>query len=94
MGAALSAVITQFIYWYLNYYFSQKEYFIPYELRKIGLIFLVGGVFSFSGLLLTDLHFLPRFIIKITCLVSFPFVLYLFNFYEPIEIHAMNPFIA
>jgi O-antigen/teichoic acid export membrane protein len=92
-GAALATVATQFIYWTLNYYFSQKEYSIPYEVWKVALLFLVGGVLSFSGLLMTNLEFLPRFLIKTACLISFPFLLNFFNFYEPVEIEAIKGFV-
>ena len=37
---------------------------------------------------------LPRMIIKTLCLVSFPFILYLFNFYEPIELQVIRGFIT
>jgi O-antigen/teichoic acid export membrane protein len=40
VGAAIATALTQLIYWWLNYYFSQKEYFIPYEKRKIVIMFL------------------------------------------------------
>jgi len=78
----------------LNYYFSQKKYFIPYEIRKLGILFLIGGIISFSGLLITDLHLLPRIIIKTFLLVGFPFFLYLLNFYETIELQAIKGFVT
>ena len=34
LGAALATLITQLCYWLMNFYFSQKEYYIPYELGK------------------------------------------------------------
>ena len=37
---------------------------------------------------------IPRLLIKTGCLVSFPFILYLFNFYEPAELQAIRGFIA
>jgi hypothetical protein len=35
---------------------------------------------------------LPRMALKIICVVSFPFILYLFNFYEPVELQAIRGF--
>lgn len=92
-GAALATIISQFVYWVLNYYFSQKQYFIPYELKKAAILFFWGSIISFSGLLLTDMHLVPRLLIKICCLISFPFLLYLSNFYEQVEIKAIKGFI-
>ena len=30
LGAATATIVTQIIYWLLNFYYSQKEYYIPY----------------------------------------------------------------
>jgi O-antigen/teichoic acid export membrane protein len=92
MGAALATLLTQFIYWYLNYYFSQKEYFIPYESRKIVILFFSGALFSFVGLLINDLPLVLRLLIKSGCILSYPFVLFFLNFYEDSEIQAIRGF--
>ena len=94
IGAACATLISQFVYWILNYYFSQKEYFIPYEIRKIALMFICGAALSFTGLLLKDLSIVPRLLIKSACVVSFPFILYIFNFYEPVELKSIRGFIT
>jgi O-antigen/teichoic acid export membrane protein len=93
-GAAIATVLSQFFYWILNYYFSQKKYFIPYELKKVAILFFWGSLISFSGLLLTDMHLLPRLIIKTVCLLSFPFLLYISNFYEQVELQAIKGFVV
>ncbi len=93
-GAAIATAITQLIYWSLNYYFSQKEYFIPYEGRKIVIMFITGALLSFAGLLLNEMYLVPRLIIKTMCVISFPFILYLFNFYEPVELEAIKGIIS
>jgi hypothetical protein len=33
-------------------------------------------------------------LIKTVCFLSFPFILYLFNFYEPIELQSIRGFIV
>lgn len=93
-GAALATLITQFVYWYACYYFSQKAFHVPYEIPKIGLLFILGSLLSFSCLYLNNLDLLPRLVIKTGCLISFPFILYLFRFYEPAEIRAIRGFIV
>jgi O-antigen/teichoic acid export membrane protein len=92
-GAAIATLLSQFIYWYVCYYYSQKVFYVPYEIRKITVMLVTGAVLSFSGLLLNGLDLLPRMIIKTACLVSFPFILYLFKFYEPVELQAIKGFI-
>lgn len=93
-GTAVATLLTQIIYWMLNYYFSQKEYFIPYEKRKVLIMFLTGGLLSFAGLFLNEMHIIPRLIIKTTCVLVFPFLLYLFGFYETAELQAIRGFIV
>ncbi|MGC1389430.1 MAG: polysaccharide biosynthesis C-terminal domain-containing protein [Bacteroidales bacterium] len=92
-GAAVATLLSQFIYWYACYYYSQKVFYVPYEIGKLTLMLVLGAVFSFSGLLMNHLGLLPRIILKTTGLISFPFILYLFNFYEPVELQAIKGFI-
>jgi O-antigen/teichoic acid export membrane protein len=92
-GAAVATLLSQFIFWIASYYFSQKAFFIPYEIMKITIMFFCGAALSFSSLLINGMDLIPRMFIKTACLISFPFILYLFNFYEPIELQAIKGFI-
>jgi O-antigen/teichoic acid export membrane protein len=94
IGCALATLLTQVFYWGAIYFFAQKAFFIPFEKRKISVILLCGIILSFSGLLLNDMSVIPRLAIKTTCLISFPFILYFLNFYEPVEIQSIKGFIA
>jgi O-antigen/teichoic acid export membrane protein len=93
-GAAMATLLSQFFYWLVCYYFSQKAFFVPYEIRKITVLFLTGAAISFSCLLINKMDLLPRLLIKTGCFVSFPFILYLFNFYEPVELQAIRGFFS
>ena len=93
-GAAVATLLSQFIYWYACYYYSQKVFFVPYEIKKIALMLITGAALSFSSLLINGMDLLPRMLIKTICLASFPFILYLFNFYEPVELQAIRGFIS
>jgi hypothetical protein len=88
----VATLLTQIVYWMLNYHFSQKEYFIPFEKGKVLIIFLTGGLLSFAGLFLNEMHIVPRLIIKTGCVLGFPFLLYLFGFYEKVELQAIRGF--
>lgn len=92
-GAAIATLLSQIIYWYACYYYSQKAFYVNYEIKKIIIIVIIGGLISFSCLFLNDMNLLPRLLIKTMALVSFPFILFLFNFYEPVELQAINGFI-
>lgn len=93
-GAAIATLLSQFIYWYACYYYSQKVFYVPYEIRKIITLLIIGSALSFASLLINGIDLLPRMIIKTLCFVSFPFILYLFNFYEFIELQAIRGFIT
>jgi O-antigen/teichoic acid export membrane protein len=94
IGAATATIITQLIYWLLNYYYSQKEYYIPYEIKKIAVMFICGALLSFVGLLINEFQIIPRLLIKSGCIIGFPFILYLFKFYEPAELQLAKGFVA
>jgi O-antigen/teichoic acid export membrane protein len=94
IGAAIATLLSQFIYWYACYYYSQKVFYVPYEIRKIIIMLGTGAVLSFSSLIINGMDLLPRLAIKTLCLLSFPFILYLFNFYEPVELQAIRGFIV
>jgi len=93
-GAAVATLLSQFIYLIACYYFSQKAFFIPYETRKILIMFLTGAALSFSGLIFNEINLLPRLLFKTGALISFPFILFLFNFYEPVELQSIKGFLA
>lgn len=92
-GAALATLLSQFIYWLACYYYSQKVFYVPYEMKKIVLMVLTGSALSFACLFLNSLELLPRMLIKSVCLFSYPFILYLFNFYEQVELQSIRGFI-
>jgi O-antigen/teichoic acid export membrane protein len=93
-GAALATLLAQFVFWLVSYYYSQKAFYVPYEIRKIFTLVIVGAALSFSCLFLNKMDLIPRLIIKTGCLLSFPFILYLFKFYEPVELQAIRGFIS
>jgi O-antigen/teichoic acid export membrane protein len=92
-GAALATLLSQIVYWLACYYFSQKVFFVPYETRKIAILFLVGAVFSFLSLKFNGMNLFPRLTLKTISLISFPFILYFAGFYEKIELQSIKGFI-
>jgi O-antigen/teichoic acid export membrane protein len=94
VGAAMATLTAQLLYWLITYYYSQREYFIPYEIKKVLIMLLVGSILSSAGLVINDFHLVLRLIIKSACVISFPFILALFNFYEPAELKAIRGFVT
>lgn len=91
-GSAIATLISQIVYFYACFYFSQKVFYVPYELKKIFILLLVGGILSFSGLFINHMDLFLRIIFKALLIMGFPFVLVLFRFYEPEELAAIKGF--
>jgi O-antigen/teichoic acid export membrane protein len=92
MGAAVATLIAQLFYWWLLHFTAQKTYFIPYENRKIVVMFITGALLSFSGMLVNDAGLLTRLLLKFVFLASFPVILYFLDFYEKAEIEVFKGF--
>jgi len=86
IGAAIATLLAQFIYFLLIWKYSQKYYYIPYEKMKIFKIVITGIVLTALALLSNNLPFIASAGIKVLLISSFPFILYLWNFYEEIEL--------
>lgn len=94
IGAAMSTLLSQFIYYLITHYYSQREFYIPYENRKMYLLLVLGTIISMSSLLLNQYSLPVRMVVKGGLALSFPFILYLFNFYEKVELQAINGFVT
>jgi O-antigen/teichoic acid export membrane protein len=92
MGAAFATLLTQLLYWLVCYYFSQKVFPVPYETGKILLIVVTGFILSFGCQMFNHMDILPRLVLKTVCVLSYPALLYLFRFYEPVELVAIKGF--
>lgn len=92
IGAAWASLLSQAILFILIYSKSQKVYYIPYELKKILILIGAGAVFIWTSQFLNDLAIYYRILLKLAIIGIFPFLLYAFNFYEPIEIDRIKNF--
>jgi O-antigen/teichoic acid export membrane protein len=84
-GAALSSLIAQAAFFMVIYKVAQKNYPIPYEVKKVALLFILGSVMLGFSYLPGDWNPVPRIMIKSAVFFSFPFLLRVFGFYEEIE---------
>lgn len=89
-GAALATLLSQFLFLGLTVFIAQKKYYINYEWQKLVVCIILSVVFVTIGVGIADMHIVPRLILKSTMFVVFPFVLYLFNFYEKIELETIQ----
>jgi len=86
MGAAIATIISFVALYIVTYLVANRFYKIPYENLKLLKMFVVAIVLFFLSTLTANLIILPRILIKVAIIISFPFILYPMNFYEPIEI--------
>lgn len=89
-GSAIASLLSQFFYWVLLHYTAQKTYYIPYENKRILVILFFGTLISFAGFFLNDMDLLPRLIIKVLLLFSFPILLFFTGFYTISEVRIIK----
>jgi O-antigen/teichoic acid export membrane protein len=93
-GAAVSTLVSQMVMFFLFFFVSQKKYPIPYELKNI-ISIIVAGILLFGvSVLSNSWSLLPRLAFKTGLFASFPFVLLLVKFYEPVEIQGIKNYVS
>lgn len=90
IGAAVATVISFIALYLVTYFIANRFYKIPYENMKLLKMLVLAIVLFFLSTLTANLDILPRILIKVAIIISFPFILYPMNFYEPIEIKRIK----
>ncbi len=89
-GAALSGVISYFLMLNIFRYYSRKFYDPGYETRKISLMILVGIGLYLLSLLFQQMALGWVILLKFLLIIVFPLLLYLFGFFEQIELKGIR----
>jgi O-antigen/teichoic acid export membrane protein len=92
LGAAVANVLCQILFFIIIFQVAQKNYTIPYEIGKIFKMLAVAFILFGVAWLLNPLNLWLKIPLKLLLIVLFPFLLYLFNFYEPIELERLKGF--
>ena len=92
IGAGLSMLLSQIIYFCMMYYYAQRYYPVAYEFRKIFLSIGLGVLFCLIAFLIRDGSLVLRLCVKTVSLTSFPLVLYRFRCYDKNELQALQGF--
>lgn len=90
IGAAVSFLISQFLFFILIYFYAQKYFYVPYELLKIAKMVIIGLCLYLISIFVNDLDLLIRLIIKLFLVAIFPILLYFWRFFEPVEIQSIK----
>jgi len=90
IGAAIATIISFMTLYFITYFVADRYYKIPYENLKL-LKMLLVAIFLFV-LSTQTLYFdvWLRLLLKAIILASFPFWLYIINFYEQVEIERLR----
>ncbi len=90
MGAAYSMLISMIIMMFFSYYFGQKVYYIPFEIKKITLLVFIGvGLFSLS-IFFNQFNIFIRIIIKMGLLSLFALIIYYAKIFSETEIMSLK----
>lgn len=89
-GAAVGSIVGSFFLFLLSKIYSDKYYKIPYEHAKLAKIILIGTFFYVIFTLLGALSVFMTVLVKLVLVALFPVALYLWRFYEPVEVQTVR----
>jgi O-antigen/teichoic acid export membrane protein len=90
-GAPIALLVTQISFFALIFHYSQQYYFIRFELRKVFIMILLSAsIVIISYVFINSINIYPRIIIKLVLIISFPVLLFFFNFYEKVELDRLR----
>lgn len=90
IGAAYSMFISMLITLFISYYYGNKVYPIPYEIKKIFIVVALGIGFYFTSTIFDNFSLLIALTLKLSLVFSFPYLLYLFKFFEEMELQILS----
>lgn len=93
IAAAYTTLISFIFLFLISDRISDRYYHIPFEYRKLGKIIVVGCLLYFLAVVIPIKIFFLSILYKFIFLLAFPFVLYLLNFYERVEVQSILGFI-
>ncbi len=92
-GAVFVRLLSYFVLCWVIYLFSKSNYFFEYEWRKIFTLLIVYTLMVLPFFCFSFTNRLLEILLKILALILFPFILYIFRFYEPVEIRSVKGFV-
>ncbi len=90
LAAAINTLVSFVIFYVVTQYLSNKYFRIEYENFKLFLMIITGSVLSAGIYLLPEMNNILQWSIKLLLTILFPFVLFIFNFYEKAELDILT----
>ncbi|MBN2829754.1 MAG: flippase [Candidatus Cloacimonetes bacterium] len=91
-GASFTTLFSMILMSVIYHWEAQKHYPVRYEISKLVLQICLGTALFLISLTFFNLPMLPNLLLKLLLLCSYPFILYLLKFYEPVELDRMKGF--
>ena len=92
IGAGLSTLMSQIIFFCAMLHFAQRYYPVSYEFRKVFVSIGLGALICIAAFLIRDWALGWRLCTKIALLACFPLGLYLLKFFDKTELRAIKGF--
>ncbi|MCX7876399.1 MAG: oligosaccharide flippase family protein [Melioribacteraceae bacterium] len=89
IAAAVNTLISFIIFYIVTHLVSNNYYNIPYEISKLIMMITIGCLLTIPIYFMNEIKYEYIFI-KIFISVLFPFLLYIFNFYEKAELEVLT----
>ncbi|NVO18751.1 MAG: oligosaccharide flippase family protein [Bacteroidetes bacterium] len=89
-GAAIAKLVASILFFWLIYYYSQKAYPIQYEMKKLLMMILIGAILYLPVIFINEMGILIRILVKTLLIFSYPVLLYLMGFFEPVELEKLQ----
>lgn len=90
MAAAVNTIVSFIIFHLITRNFSDKYFKINFENKKLLLMITAGSVLASAVYLLPPMNIFLLLIIKLVLVIIFPFVLFIFKFYEKAELEILT----
>jgi O-antigen/teichoic acid export membrane protein len=78
-GAATSSLVSQLVFFSVLYLYAQKHYPIPYRLDRVGMVIISGIILFIAGSSVNEMSLGIRIAVKMTALLIFPLLLFIFR---------------
>ncbi len=91
-GSAIARFLSYFLCAAMIYYLSPRYYFIKWEMYKLVLMLLTASALTAPFYLFDMKNNIAEIALKTIAFGAFPFILYIFRFYEEIEVASIKGF--
>ena len=92
IGAGLSTLLSQIVFFFVMLYFASRHYPVSYEFRKVFLSIGAGALICVATFFISDWSLFWRLLIKTALLACYPLILYSLGCFDKNELQALQGF--